>query len=98
MAATEASKASARKGVRVRLPPPAPFLDSLRRAPVTWTVSWGCSSAGRAQGWQSWGQGFEPPQLHQKSTRGYGTIRNPALRFGGRAVTLAEASTTLAPG
>src|SRR5882724_613022 len=28
-------------------------------------LSWGCSSVGRAQGWQSWGQGFEPPQLHQ---------------------------------
>src|SRR5439155_12677571 len=28
---------------------------------------WGCSSVGRAQGWQSWGQGFEPPQLHQKT-------------------------------
>ena len=25
---------------------------------------WGCSSAGRAHDWQSWGQGFEPPQLH----------------------------------
>src|SRR6266436_1071443 len=30
-------------------------------------LSWGCSSVGRAQGWQSWGQGFEPPQLHQNS-------------------------------
>ncbi len=28
-------------------------------------MMWGCSSAGRAQGWQSWGQGFDPPQLHQ---------------------------------
>src|SRR2546421_11868869 len=26
--------------------------------------AWGCSSVGRAQGWQSWGQGFESPQLH----------------------------------
>src|SRR5262245_46497722 len=33
--------------------------------------SWGCSSAGRAQGWQSWGQGFEPPQLHQPSRKGH---------------------------
>jgi hypothetical protein len=30
---------------------------------------WGCSSAGRAQGWQSWGQGFDPPQLHQNKCR-----------------------------
>src|SRR3990172_3563433 len=30
---------------------------------------WGCSSAGRAQGWQSWGQGFDPPQLHQNKQR-----------------------------
>src|SRR3970040_3199928 len=29
---------------------------------------WGCSSAGRAQGWQSWGQGFESPQLHHPPT------------------------------
>lgn len=28
--------------------------------------NWGCSSAGRASGWQSEGQGFEPPQLHYK--------------------------------
>ena len=26
---------------------------------------WGISSAGRAQGSQSWGQGFDPPMLHQ---------------------------------
>lgn len=25
---------------------------------------WGCSSAGRASGWQSEGQGFDPPHLH----------------------------------
>jgi concanavalin A-like lectin/glucanase superfamily protein len=29
---------------------------------------WGCSSAGRARGWQPRGRGFEPPWLH--STRG----------------------------
>jgi hypothetical protein len=58
------SKSDARKGVRVRVPPPAPFLDNLLSPPVTWAVAWGCSSAGRAQGWQSWGQGFESPQLH----------------------------------
>src|SRR5262245_7519636 len=39
--------------------------------------AWGCSSVGRAQGWQSWGQGFEPPQLHQFFSRGYGAGRNP---------------------
>ena len=31
----EVSKTSARKGVRVRIPPPAPFLDSAARPPVT---------------------------------------------------------------
>ena len=30
---------------------------------------WGCSSAGRASGWQSEGQGFDPPQLHQDFRR-----------------------------
>ena len=33
----------------------------------------GCSSAGRASGWQPEGQGFEPPQLH----------RHEAVREGG---------------
>src|SRR5262245_22560441 len=39
-------------------------------------LPWGCSSVGRAQGWQSWGQGFEPPQLHQILKRGYGARCN----------------------
>ena len=30
------------------------------------TVSWGYSSVGRALEWHSRGQGFDPPQLHQK--------------------------------
>ena len=33
--------------------------------------------------WEPWGQGFEPPQLHQFLTRGYGAIRDPALLSGG---------------
>ncbi len=49
------------------LSPTTPFLDNILRRPVTLTVAWGCSSVGRAQGWQSWGQGFESPQLHQFS-------------------------------
>ena len=28
---------------------------------------WGISSAGRAQGSQSWGQGFDPPMLHHNN-------------------------------
>jgi hypothetical protein len=39
---------------------------------------WGCSSAGRAQGWQSWGQGFDPPQLHQEFKKDW-RIANPFL-------------------
>src|SRR6266480_4901865 len=31
--------------------------------------AWGCSSAGRASGWQPEGQGFEPPQLHWSEGR-----------------------------
>ncbi len=34
-AATHDSKSCARKGVRVRIPPPAPFLDNIPRRPVT---------------------------------------------------------------
>jgi hypothetical protein len=64
-AATLDSKSSAREGVRVQLPPPVPFLDNIPQRLVGWSLAWGCSSVGRAQGWQSWGQGFEPPQLHQ---------------------------------
>src|SRR3990172_9294004 len=41
---------------------------------------WGCSSAGRAQGWQSWGQGFDPPQLHQKTIKGL-TVRSALFVF-----------------
>ena len=36
--------------------------------------------------WQSWGQGFEPPQLHQFLTRGYGATRDPARAFSGPLV------------
>lgn len=36
-------------------------------------TSWGCSSAGRALDWQSRGQGFKSPQLHQKNQKGSGT-------------------------
>src|SRR6185369_8899772 len=64
-AATLDSKSSAREGVRVQLPPPVPFLDNIPQRLVGWSLAWGCSSVGRAQGWQSWGQGFESPQLHQ---------------------------------
>ena len=32
----------------------------------TLNILWGISSAGRAQGSQSWGQGFDPPMLHKK--------------------------------
>lgn len=44
---------------------------------------WGCSSAGRAQGWQSWGRGFDSPQLHQ-AFRGVGAVRQPLACFGRR--------------
>ena len=37
--------------------------------------------------WQSWGQGFEPPQLHQFFTRGYGAIRDSARAFDDPLVT-----------
>src|SRR4030095_2677520 len=68
-AATLDSKSSAREGVRVQLPPPVPFLDNVPRRLVGWSLAWGCSSVGRAQGWQSWGQGFDSPQLHQTYPR-----------------------------
>src|SRR5258706_459717 len=57
---------------------------------VSWSTRWGCSSVGRAQGWQSWGQGFEPPQLHQNlrdpQTRGSRSTRArlPCRLFAGR--------------
>ena len=41
-----------------RRPPPAALSRDKLRSPR------GCSSAGRASGWQPEGQGFEPPQLH----------------------------------
>src|SRR5512145_1331734 len=53
------------------------FLDKPGPPPVTSIPAWGCSSVGRAQGWQSWGQGFDSPQLHQSSRRGHGAIRDP---------------------
>src|SRR2546425_3070815 len=62
-AATLDSKSSAREGVRVQLPPPVPFLDNVPHRLVGESLAWGCSSVGRAQGWQSWGQGFDSPQL-----------------------------------
>src|SRR5215468_4333006 len=58
-----------------------PTLTSLALGSILQS-SWGCSSVGRAQGWQSWGQGFEPPQLHQIFTRGYGAGRDPAFVCG----------------
>src|SRR3989441_1871586 len=45
------------------LSPTTPFLDNILRRPVTLSLAWGCSSVVRAQGWQSWGQGFESTQL-----------------------------------
>src|SRR2546430_16221166 len=56
------------------LSPTTPFLDNIRRRPVTLSLAWGCSSVGRAQGWQSWGQGFESPQLHHFFSDTYRTI------------------------
>src|SRR5262249_7103146 len=47
-------------------------------------VRWGCSSVGRAQGWQSWGQGFEPPQLHQFFDAGSRSDPWPRTRFASR--------------
>jgi hypothetical protein len=82
------SKRRARKGVRVQIPPPVPrrqatldipFLDKGGPRPVPWVALWGCSSVGRAQGWQSWGQGFESPQLHQIGATGLRTIGNPVV-------------------
>src|SRR5215813_7631506 len=58
-----------------------PILTSLASGSIL-RSSWGCSSVGRAQGWQSWGQGFEPPQLHQIFMRGYGAGRDPAFVCG----------------
>ncbi len=43
---------------------------------------WGCSSVGRAQGWQSWGQGFESPQLHQIVSTGLRSRPQPRARQG----------------
>src|SRR5947199_6704118 len=58
---------------------------------VTISLSARISSAGIAQGWQSWGQGFEPPQLHHLLIR---TSQAPAprhLRAAGTAVPVALA-------
>ena len=35
------------------------------------TISWGCSSTGRALEWHSRGKGFDPPHLHHKKTSRY---------------------------
>ena len=31
-------------------------------------LTWGCGAVGSARDWQSRGQGFDPPQLHQSLT------------------------------
>ena len=73
----------ARKGVRVQLPPPVP--PSLTRPRPAGNVMslWGCSSVGRAQGWQSWGQGFDSPQLHQITDAGSRSHLRPRVCFCG---------------
>ena len=43
--------------------------------------TWGCSSAGRALEWHSRGQGFDPPQLHQGSTKEPALFRLPILMY-----------------
>ena len=43
---------------------PADQLTLPKRIDTLCGRNWGCSSAGRAFGWQPKGQGFEPPQLH----------------------------------
>ncbi len=58
------------------------FLAAFCRAPLL-IFRWFINYLGL---WQSWGQGFEPPQLHQKFTRGHGAIRDPARVFGGLQV------------
>ncbi len=42
---------------------------------------WGCSSAGRAHEWHSWGRGFDPHQLHHEKSRGCGFHSLPATSF-----------------
>ncbi len=39
-------------------------VDMIDAVVVIYVRIWGCSSVGRASGWQSEGQGFKPPQLH----------------------------------
>ena len=55
-----------------------PFADNTLQDCFSWTgifsaeklelqiyCTWGRSSSGRAQRWQRWGKGFDPPRLHQ---------------------------------
>ena len=49
--------------LHLRLAPARNHQRSLVRMAAEYEL-WGCSSAGRASGWQPEGQGFEPPQLH----------------------------------
>src|SRR5215470_3203797 len=84
-AATLDSKSSAREGVRVQLPPPVPFLDNVPRTLVGCFFAWGCSSVGRAQGWQSWGQGFDSPQLHHLIQKRTFAPTQPAIGAPGAA-------------
>ena len=55
-----------------------PSLTS-RRAAGNLVNLWGCSSVGRAQGWQSWGQGFDSPQLHQITDAGLRSHLQPRV-------------------
>ena len=84
MADSRRSKRRARKGVRVQVPPPVPpFLDKRRRPAGNVMSLWGCSSVGRAQGWQSWGQGFDSPQLHQITDAGLRSHLRPRVAVWG---------------
>src|SRR5262249_24552485 len=53
---------------------------TVKTAEVSLRSPWGCSSAGRASGWQSEGQGFDSPQLHQENPKGRRELAMP-LRF-----------------
>ena len=53
------------------------IFDSPPALGTLWS-EWGCSSAGRASGWQSEGQGFDPPQLHHLSRRAGETLAGPS--------------------
>ena len=67
------------------------LLDSDKSDHVTSSVTWGCSSVGRARGSHSRGQGFESPQLHH--------IHKLLSRFdnGPHRVSLSDANETSCP-